>query len=283
LLNETLEALALKDNGIYVDATIGEGGHALGILQRVPSCKLIGIDRDEEAIKAVQQRLQGYDVHLFQEPFSKLKTIVQSLRIDAVDGIVIDPGLSNIHLRSEGRGFSFMKDDPLDMRMDNRQDLTAWHVVNQYSEKELAQVLWEYGEERHARGIARAVVAARKTQPIKTCRDLVRIVETKARKTGRIHVATKTFQAIRIEVNKELDELKKAIVEGSAILGPSGRFCILSYHSLEDRIVKHTFKALQQDGLIQVITKKPVRATIEEIRRNPSARSAKLRIGEKIS
>ncbi|HLC16458.1 MAG TPA: 16S rRNA (cytosine(1402)-N(4))-methyltransferase RsmH, partial [Thermodesulfovibrionia bacterium] len=196
---------------------------------------------------------------------------------------VIDAGLSNIHLRSEGRGFSFMKDDPLDMRMDNRQSLTAWHVVNQYPEKQLAQILWEYGEEKHSRRIAKAIVEARKTQPVQSCRELVRIVETKVHRTGRIHAATKTFQAIRIEVNNELNELKKAIAEGYAALGAKGRFCIISYHSLEDRIVKHTFKTLQQDGLMRIITKKPIRAALEEVRQNPSARSAKLRIGEKIS
>lgn len=275
--------MALKAGGVYVDATVGEGGHSLGILSKVPSCKIIGIDCDDEAIRSAQDRLKNFDVHLFRNKFSNLKFIVQSLQIYGVDGIVIDPGLSNIHLRTDTRGFSFMKDGPLDMRMDKRQSLSAWHVVNKYSEKDLAHILWQYGEEKKSRKIAKAIAAARKKNTIQTSRELVQIIEKTLHKGGRIHVATRTFQAIRIEVNKELDELKKAIENGVSILVPGGRFCIISYHSLEDRIVKHTFKAMENNGIIRIISKKPVRPGQEEIRQNPSSRSAKLRIVEKLS
>ena len=275
--------MGLKAKGVYVDATIGEGGHALGILSKVPSCKVIGIDRDDEAIQSAQERLKGYDIHLFRDKFSNLKYIVQSLQINAVDGIVIDPGLSNIHLRTGMRGFSFMKDGPLDMRMDKRQTLSAWHVINKYSEKDLARILWEYGEEKKSRKIARAIAIARRTKAIQSSRELVQVIEKTIHKGGKINVATRTFQAIRIEVNKELDELKKAIEDGVTILCPQGRFCIISYHSLEDRIVKHKFKAMEKDGIIKILTKKPIRPGQEEVEKNPSSRSAKLRVGEKLS
>ncbi|MEK7271683.1 MAG: 16S rRNA (cytosine(1402)-N(4))-methyltransferase RsmH, partial [Nitrospirota bacterium] len=199
-----------------------------------------------------------------------------------VDGILLDLGVSTLQLKSEGRGFSFLKDEPLDMRMDNRQTLTALRIISRYTEKDLAHILWQYGEERFSRKIARAIVNAREQKPIRTCRELSQIIEKAIGRKGRIHPATKTFQALRIEVNKELTELSMAINTGINILKSGGRFCILSYHSLEDRIVKHSFKELARKGMVSIITKKPLIPKKEEQLLNPSSRSAKLRAVERL-
>jgi 16S rRNA (cytosine1402-N4)-methyltransferase len=207
---------------------------------------------------------------------------VGNLGYDKVSGIFLDLGISALHLKSEGRGFSFLKDEPLDMRMDRRQSLTAEIVVNKYSEKDLVDILWRYGEERYSRRIAKAIIGSRRKQRISSCRSLSGIIEKSIRRRGRIHPATRTFQALRIEVNTELEELPTAIEEGADLLDAGGRFCILSYHSLEDRIVKNAFKKLAKEGLFNIITKKPLVPGQQERRSNPSSRSAKLRVGEKI-
>ena len=283
MLEEVLRMLKVKKSGIYIDGTVGLGGHAEGILKSVEGgCTLIGIDKDEEALKIAKERLKGFDVHLIRDRFPNADAVISNLGYREVDGILLDLGVSTLQLKSEGRGFSFLKDEPLDMRMDNRQTLTALRIISRYTEKDLAHILWQYGEERFSRKIARAIVNAREQKPIRTCRELSQIIEKAIGRKGRIHPATKTFQALRIEVNKELTELSMAINSGINILKSGGRFCILSYHSLEDRIVKHSFKELARKGMVSIITKKPLIPEKEEQRLNPSSRSAKLRAVEKL-
>jgi len=280
---EVIEALKIENSGVYVDATVGLGGHAEGIMERAGGCTLIGIDRDDKAIEIAGRRLRDYKtVHLIQDSFSNMGNVVRNLGYSKVNGILLDIGVSALHLKSEGRGFSFLKDEPLDMRMDKRQDLTAETVVNKYSEKDLADVIWKYGEERFSRRIAKAIVYARHKGPVRSCGDLAGIIEKSVRRRGRIHPATRTFQALRIEVNKELEELPAAIEAGVELLDTGGRFCVLSYHSLEDRIVKNAFRRLAKDGLFNIITKKPLVPGRLERQSNPSSRSAKFRVGEKI-
>lgn len=283
MLEEVLRMLKVKKSGVYVDGTVGLGGHAGGILKSVEGgCTLIGIDKDEEALKIAKERLKDFDVHLIRDRFPNMDAVISNLGYREVDGILLDLGVSTLQLKSEGRGFSFLKDEPLDMRMDNRQTLTALRIISGYPEKDLSHILWQYGEERFSRKIARAIVNAREQKPIRTCRELSQIIEKAIGRKGRIHPATKTFQALRIEVNKELTELSMAINTGINILKSGGRFCILSYHSLEDRIVKHSFKELARKGMVSIITKKPLIPKKEEQRLNPSSRSAKLRTVEKL-
>ncbi len=278
-----MKTLRIKSTGVYVDATMGLGGHAEGILQKAKGCTLIGIDKDDEAIDIVRKRLKDYsNVYFIRDKFSNIKAVVNTLGYNKVDGIFLDVGISALHLKAEGRGFSFLKDEPLDMRMDRRQKLTAREIVNRYSEKDLASVIWQYGEERFSRRIARAIVKARQKSPVESCRKLAEIIEKAVRKKSRIHPATRSFQALRLEVNKELEELSIAIDAGSDMLETGGRFCVLSYHSLEDRIVKNAFKKLAKDGLFNIVTKKPLVPSRQERILNPSSRSAKLRVGERI-
>lgn len=280
---EVLEALKIKSTGIYVDATLGLGGHSEGILQQADNCTLIGIDRDDRAIAIAKERLSGFrNVHLVRDSFSNISDVVHNLGYNRVNGIILDAGVSTLHLKNEGTGFSFLRDEPLDMRMDRRQKLTAREVVNRYPEKDLAAIIFEYGEEWRSRRIARGIDYARKKQPINTCKELADIIQKSIGRHGRIHPATRTFQAIRIEVNKELEELSAAIDAGAGLLEQEGRFCILSYHSLEDRIVKNAFKKLAKDGIFKIITKKPLVPGQREQKLNPSSRSAKFRVGERI-
>jgi 16S rRNA (cytosine1402-N4)-methyltransferase len=289
MLEEVVDALKVKKKGIYIDATVGLGGHAEEILRRAEGeCILIGIDQDEEAIHEANKSLKGYPVHMVRENFANMVSVTNRLGYEKVDGILLDLGTSALQLKAEGRGFSFVKDDPLDMRMDGRQTLTAEKIVNEYPEKDLAQLLWQYGEERFSRRIARAIVTAREKGAIRTCRELAGIIDRAVRRgrkyhfPGRIHPATRTFQALRIEVNKELTMLTMAMEAGITILKKEGRFCVLSYHSLEDRIVKRAFRKMADEGLAQVITKKPIVPGREERNANPSSRSAKLRVAEKL-
>ncbi len=278
-----MEALKIKGSGTYVDATLGLGGHSEGILQHDDTCTIIGIDRDDNALAIARERLSGYkNVHLVRDSFSNMRNVVNDIGFEGVDGIILDAGVSTLHLKAEGRGFSFLKDEPLDMRMDQRQSLTARDIVNNYSEKDLADVIWQYGEERRSRRIARGITYARKMKSIESCMELAKTIEKSIGRGGRIHPATRTFQALRIEVNSELTELPAAIEAGADLLNAEGRFCLLSYHSLEDRIVKHAFRALKKEGRFHIITKKPLIPSREERDINPSSRSAKLRVGEKI-
>ncbi|MBI4681108.1 MAG: 16S rRNA (cytosine(1402)-N(4))-methyltransferase RsmH [Nitrospirae bacterium] len=283
MVEEVLRMLKVKKSGVYIDGTVGLGGHAEGILKSVEGgCTLIGIDKDEEALKIAKERLKGFEVHLIRDRFPNMDAVISNLGYREVDGILLDLGVSTLQLKSEGRGFSFLKDELLDMRMDNRQTLTALRIISRYTEKDLAHILWQYGEERFSRKIAKAIVNAREQKPIRTCRELSQIIEKAIGRKGRIHPATKTFQALRIEVNKELTELSMAINTGINILKSGGRFCILSYHSLEDRIVKHSFKELERKGMVSIITKKPLIPKKEEQQLNPSSHSAKLRAVEKL-
>jgi len=283
MLRKVLEVLMVRESGIYVDGTVGLGGHAEGILRSVAGgCTLIGIDQDIEALKIAKKRLENYNVHLAKDDFSNMESVVKDFGYKKADGILLDLGVSSLQFKTEGRGFSFLKDEPLDMRMDRDQELTAANIVNEYSESDLAHVLWQYGEERFSRRIARAVIAARAKKPVETCRELSRIIERTVKRKGRIHPATRTFQALRIEVNKELTRLTTAMNAGMNLLRAGGRFCVLSYHSLEDRIVKHSFKEMAHEGIVTIITKRPLVPEKEELCSNPSSRSAKLRVAEKL-
>lgn len=289
MLKEVIEAMKIKKSGVYVDGTVGLGGHAEGILRSIAGgCTLIGIDRDSEALEMAKKRLKSRDVHLVKDNFTNMVSIVKKLGYKEVDGILLDLGVSSLQLKAEGRGFSFLKEEPLDMRMDKGQELTAGRIVNEYTERELTDILWRYGEERFCRRIARAIVAARSESPIKTCSELAQIIEKTVKRgrkfyfPGRIHPATRTFQALRIEVNKELTALSLAIEGGVSILKHEARFCVLSYHSLEDRIIKHSFRQMAKNGSVAVITKKPLIPSEDERDANPSSRSAKLRVVEKV-
>jgi 16S rRNA (cytosine1402-N4)-methyltransferase len=285
LLEETLKMLNIKKDGIYVDATVGLGGHAEKVLSMLGAGgMLIGIDRDEHALGYAHERLGNNRVRLKKSSFSMLSETLESLNIREVDGVLFDLGVSMLQLKIPERGFSFLSDARLDMRMDASQKLTAWDVVNTYHEKEIERILREYGEEPFAKKIAREIAAARKKRWIDTCKMLsgiaARVYGGRRRKT---HPATKTFQAIRIEVNRELDELKQGLECAVSALKAEGRLCVISYHSLEDRIVKNFMRDSAREGALMVITKKPVPPAPDEIRRNPSCRSAKLRCAEKIA
>lgn len=279
LIKEVIENLNPSPGKAYLDGTVGGGGHAKEILERIlPGGRLVGIDIDEEALRVAANNLRDFSggLTLIKGNYSDLRNILHDLGIDRVDGIVLDLGVSSLQLGA-GRGFSFNDTGSLDMRMDRSMNLTAADIVNKFREDRLADIIWEYGEERRARRIARAIVKAR---PIASPRDLAKLISGLSLKGHRkIHPATKTFQALRIFINDELNSLHRALEDGSRMLNPGGRFCVISFHSLEDRIVKDSFKRLQ--GL-QVLTKKPILPGIEEVRRNPRARSAKLRVAEAV-
>jgi len=284
LLKESLEYLKAKEGGVFVDATLGGGGHTEAILKANPKNRVIGIDRDEEAIERAIKRLKPYGdrVSIYHGNFSQIDQVLKEEGINRVKGILFDLGVSHFHLRGE-RGFTVWKEQPLDMRMDRRQKLTAKEVVNELSERELARIIFEFGEERFARKIAREIVKRRKLKPIETTKELAEIVERVIPKkvwAGRKrHPAVKTFQAIRIFVNKEFEEIEKAIPKASSFIEEEGRIVVITFHSLEDRLVKNLLKGLEG---FKVLTKKPVEPKEEEVRENPAARSAKLRAAERI-
>jgi 16S rRNA (cytosine1402-N4)-methyltransferase len=283
LLREAIEALNLRPGGIYVDATIGPGGHSEKILELIGSeGRLIGIDRDEEALKIAEKRLSDRRVSLKKGDFSEIESLVYSDGIFEVDGILFDLGVSMLQLKDSGRGFSFISDKPLNMRMDKKQRLSAWDVVNRYPEEKLEHILREYGEESLSRKISRAIVRRRSKKTIDTCSELSEIVEGIYGRRGRLHPATKTFQALRIAVNKELEELRAGLNSSLRLLKKGGRLCVISYHSLEDRMVKGFMADSSEKGLLRIITKKPITPCPEEISSNPSSRSAKLRVGVRI-
>lgn len=282
--DEVLENMNIKKNGIYIDATVGLGGHSRGILDKENECVLIGIDRDDAALERSQEHFKDdNNVSLVRDSFSNIASVASKLGYEKVDGILLDLGVSTLHLKSDDRGFSFMSDEALDMRMDRRQKLTAKEIINRYSEKDLANIIWEYGEEGRSRRIARAIVWSRQRKPIHSCSELAAIIEKSIGRRGRIHPATRTFQALRIVVNKELNELSSVLESGAGILEKQGRMCVISYHSLEDRIVKNAFKKLAKEGLFRIITKKPLTPSQEEKKFNPSSRSAKFRVVERLT
>jgi 16S rRNA (cytosine1402-N4)-methyltransferase len=289
LKKEAVRALAVGKHGIYVDCTLGEGGHAEAILEAAsPDGLLFGIDRDDAALRKAGERLTrfGSRVRLLHDSFKNLGALLKTQGVEAVDGILMDLGVSALQLMDPERGFSFQKDGPLDMRMDRRSPVTAADLVNSLSEREMARVVFEYGEERWARRIARVVVEARKAKPITRTLELAELIRRAvppAARSGRLHPATRTFQALRVLVNRELDQLDDALIDAVACLNPGGRLCVIAFHSLEDRIVKSTFRRLSRSrpAPVRLLTKKPTVPDRDEIRENPRARSARLRVVER--
>jgi 16S rRNA (cytosine1402-N4)-methyltransferase len=284
MLKEVVESLHCKKNGIYVDGTVGGGGHACAILEKTaPDGLLIGIDLDEEALAEAEERLRifGGRKILIKGDFTDMADILSGLKISLVDGILLDLGVSSHQLDSAGRGFSFSQEAPLDMRMDLGQSFTAGNLVNNFTERELEKIIRDYGEEKMARKIAKAIVKRRETAPIMTTTELADVISRAASyQYGRqgVHPATRTFQAVRIAVNNELAKLPEAITNGLKVLADAGRFSIISFHSLEDRIVKSEFRVRE----LKVLTKKPLRPGNVELADNPRARSARLRTAERI-
>ncbi|MGC9159219.1 MAG: 16S rRNA (cytosine(1402)-N(4))-methyltransferase RsmH [Terracidiphilus sp.] len=287
LFKEAMDLLRLRSGATVVDCTLGLGGHASGIVRQLgPEGHLIGFDRDPEALELARERLdricrelgsQAPRVTLVGEAFS---SVPRHLAPASVDGLLADFGVSSLQLDEPRRGFSFMADGPLDARMDTRSGITAAQVVNEASEQELANLIYEYGEERRSRRIARAIVRGR---PVTTTGQLARIVATAApaMKAERIHPATRTFQALRIYVNRELEEIQALLAAAPGLLKPSGRLVVISFHSLEDRIAKDSLREGARQAIWRILTRKPVTAGEEELERNPRARSAKLRAAEK--
>ena len=302
LYSECLDNLNIKPDGIYVDGTVGGAGHALGIGERLSEKgMLIGIDRDDDALRAAAQRLNGFDCRceLVKRTYAEIKDVLSELKVSGIDGALLDIGVSSFQLDNAKRGFSYMHDAPLDMRMNRSDSLSAYDVVNKYSQKDLAEIIKKYGEERWASRIADFIVKARKQDDIKSTGELVDIIKAaipaSARRDGP-HPAKRTFQAIRIEVNRELEQLEEAIDEFCDVLNPGGRLCIITFHSLEDRIVKETFNrrlnpctcppefpvcVCGKVADVVKVTGKPITASEEELDRNPRSRSAKLRVIEK--
>lgn len=291
LVDEILFWLQCKPGGAYVDCTLGYAGLATRILHHTaPDGILVGIDRDAAALEESRTRLHSVmsRVHLRHGNFSELKTLVAQVGLEQVDGVIFDLGVSSPQLDRPERGFSFRDDGPLDMRMDQREGHTAADLIRDVPETELADLIYQFGEERYSRRIARAIVQARVQCAIGTTRELAAVVERAvpaSYRHGRIHCATRTFQALRIAVNRELDVLEPALRDAVDIVAPGGRVCAVSFHSLEDRIVKHTFRALANgpEASVRVLTKKPVIASESERDHNPRSRSAKLRVVERIS
>lgn len=302
LLNECIEGLNIKENGIYVDGTLGGGGHSLEILKNLSSeGLLIGIDQDTDALKAAGIRLQDFDnVKYVHSNFYNIDKVLSDLEVEKIDGMLMDLGVSSYQLDTGDRGFSYMQDAELDMRMNRENDLSAYEVVNDYSEEEIYRIIRDYGEEKFAKRIARFIVERREEEPIKTTLELVEIIKAaipaRARREGP-HPAKRTFQAIRIEVNSELSILNKAIEDGVNRLNKGGRMAIITFHSLEDRIVKLKFKELATsctcpkefpicvcggEAKVKVISRKAIEPSEEEILENPRSRSAKLRVIEKL-
>lgn len=299
---EVIRYLDPGPDGIYVDATVGGGGHALEILRACKGCRLIGMDRDGDALKAASENLGGFmeQVTLVRENFRDIKEVLRGLGVEQADGIVFDLGVSSYQLDEAGRGFSFRFDSRLDMRMDTTQAATARDLVNTLDADELARIFREYGEEKDAKRIARAIERARRAAPIETTGELVRIILDTVPKrfhAGAIHPATKVFQALRIAVNDELHSLSEGLRAGVDALRVGGRLVVISFHSLEDRIVKKTFRELSagcvcpariprcvcgKKPALELLTKKPVTPSEEEAQRNPRARSAKLRAAARI-
>ena len=287
LLQDAIELLNVRAGSVIADCTLGLAGHAAEIIRRLgPQGRLIGFDRDPEALELAKARLDQIaselgshapQLELIGAPFSSISEHVEP---GSLDGILADFGVSSLQLDQARRGFSFMADGPLDMRQDTRSGLTAEQVVNEASERELADLIYEYGDERRSRRIARAIVRGR---PVSTTGQLARIVAAAAppMKGDRIHPATRTFQALRIYVNRELDEIRTLLEAAPRLLKPSGRLVVISFHSLEDRIAKDILREYAHQGSFELLTRKPVTASEEEVDRNPRSRSAKLRAAER--
>ena len=302
LLKETIDGLDMKPDGIYVDGTLGGGGHSYEICTRLgEKGSIVGIDQDEAAIEAAGVRLRDFreKVTIVRSNYCDMKSVLHNIGIDKVDGIILDLGVSSYQLDTAERGFSYREDAPLDMRMDTRQKMTARDIVNEYTEAELYRVIRDYGEDKFAKNIAKHIVSARGKAPVETTGQLTEIIRQSIpmkyqKKSG--HPAKRTFQAIRIELNRELDVLRDSLDDMIDILNPGGRLCIITFHSLEDRIVKSTFRKNENPctcpkdfpvcvcGKVskgRVITKKPILPGAEEMESNSRSKSAKLRIFER--
>jgi 16S rRNA (cytosine1402-N4)-methyltransferase len=282
LVEQVVRWLRIRPDGTYIDVTVGTAGHALEIARRLSGGRLIGIDRDSRALEIARERLRAYErqVILVHANFSRVEEIARGLKLSPADGVLADLGVSSVQLESPERGFSFRWPGPLDMRMDPDELRTAGEIVNYWPQEDLAELLRRYGEERNAHKIARAIVRVR---PIRDTEHLAAVVAGARKTRGRqkLHPATKTFLALRIAVNRELEELEQFLSRVPATLSVGGRVVVLAYHSLEDRMVKHEFQRLAREGTFKVLTKKVVRPSAQEIRANPRARSAKLRVAEK--
>ena len=288
LLQEAIDSLAIRRGGIYIDATLGLGGHSYEIARRLGRRgRLIGFDKDPAALEIARRHLEQPpaelagdwpQIELVNESFAEVS---KGVAPQSADGLLADLGLSSLQLEDAARGFSFQAEGPLDMRMDPRSERTADQVVNRLDERTLAEVIYEFGEERRSRRIARAIVRSR---PIRTTTQLAEIISaaTRSMKAGRIHPATRIFQAIRIFVNRELEDLGALLASAPQVLKPGGRLVIISFHSLEDRRVKHALREGERRGIYRVLTKKPVTASAAEVGRNPRSRSAKLRAAERV-
>jgi 16S rRNA (cytosine1402-N4)-methyltransferase len=302
LLEECIEALNIRPDGVYVDGTLGGAGHSSQIVRRLETGRLIGIDRDPIALKAAGERLEPFrdNVTLVHSNFCEIKTVLQELNIPGVDGILLDLGVSSPQLDDKSRGFSYMNDAPLDMRMNNEDPLTAYDVVNTWPQEELKRILFDYGEERYAPRIAEAICRVRTEKPIETTLQLVDVIRgampAQALREAQ-HPAKRSFQAIRIAVNDELGSVEKVMRDAVACLNPGGRLAVITFHSLEDRIVKTAMVNASKGCTcppsfpvcvcgkkpkVKLISKKPIVSTQEELDRNPRARSAKLRVCEKL-
>ncbi len=292
LLQQAIEFLAVRRGGTYIDATLGLGGHSWEIARRLGAAgRLIGLDKDPAALQRARERLMSPPAELaadwprIEVVHASFAEVAEHVASASADGLLADLGVSSLQLEDAGRGFSFQAEGPLDMRMNTQSGQTAEQVVNRFDERELADAIYEFGEERRSRRIARAIVRAR---PIRTTAHLAEVVSAAARPMNqaerRIHPATKTFQALRILVNRELDDLRELLSQGAAprVLKKGGRLVVISFHSLEDRIVKDALREASHNGVYRVLTKKPVTAEEEEIDRNPRSRSAKLRAAERI-
>lgn len=298
LLNECIEGLSIKPNGIYVDGTAGGAGHSVEIARRLDKGRLVAIDRDPTAVEAASERLEGYNAVVVKANYSEIDEVLKSLSIDKADGILLDLGVSSHQLDKAERGFSYHNDAPLDMRM-SCEGLSARDVVNTYSYEELSRILFEYGEEKFSRSIASAIVRTRETKPIETTLELAEIVKASVPQRVRRekNPCKKTFQAIRIEVNSELEHLSIALDKAFDVLNSGGRLCVISFHSLEDRLVKQRFASFCKGCICppdfpqcvcgrkprgRLVNRKPILASQDELEVNNRSRSAKLRIIEKI-
>jgi len=287
LLNEVVEWLNIRPEGTYLDATLGTGGHAMEIARRLTTGRLVGLDRDPRAIEIARERLNGLEprerqVNLVQADFSRIGEVAKELNLPPLDGVIADLGVSSLELDTPERGFSFRFAGPLDMRMSPEGELTAEEIVNRWPERELADLLYRKADEHGSRRIARGIVRAR---PIRDTQHLATVVAgaQKARGRQKLHPATKTFLALRIAVNREEEELEQFLSWAPATLSPGGRWGVISYHSLEDRLVKQRFQQLAREGSFRVLTKKVIQPGAAEVEANPRARSAKMRVAEKLA
>jgi len=288
-VEEIIDYLKPRSGEIFIDATFNEGGHSKEIFKKIePNGKILGIEWDksvyEKAQKEFSKDLYQSNIIVVNDSYINLAEIAKENKINNVDGILFDLGMSSWHIEESGRGFSFNREEPLDMRYSSKSKITAYDVVNGYSQENLEYIIREYGDERNSRRIAKSIILKREISPIETTKGLTEAIESVVphKMFGKkIHVATKTFQAIRIEVNQEIENLKKGLKQSIGTLGKGGRLAVISFHSLEDRVVKNQFREWKNEGMCEIVTKKPVKPKKEEVLDNPRSRSALLRVLQK--